>query len=297
MMLQMTPGGIYAPEYHERLIIPVSPPRERQRQQEQEIIRDIRPLRCPGLIPVAYREYQELMPTAIITHRRMGPYSPLASLTDARFFYKFESTSWLDSTSGGNNLTPHNTPTCVAGKIGNCANFVEASSQYLSCAYNAAFNLSGTEGCFITSWIYLAATPATFSRPWKKTSTINDWYITYQFGALSFYCARADGTGVGPATYSGGSLSTQTWYFVVCKVSTAAQLQYISVNNAAFDTGQACVGGIGNVASGELDIGRDDATNGHYFGGRVDSFGGWNRLPTTAEITALYNGGTGADPF
>src|SRR3990167_4391769 len=75
------------------------------------------------------------------------------ALTDNLFaYYKFDESSGdaADSAGGGLTMTNQNTATYVAGKIGNAAHMVRASSQYFSRSNGGAFNsATGTINCWI----------------------------------------------------------------------------------------------------------------------------------------------------
>src|SRR5439155_23130905 len=65
-------------------------------------------------------------------------------------YYALSDTS--DATGGGLTLTNHNTVTFSAGKVGNAANFVSASSQYLSQADSAAFQMGASTDFTGAAW-------------------------------------------------------------------------------------------------------------------------------------------------
>ena len=60
---------------------------------------------------------------------------------------------------GSNDLTDNNTVTQAAGKIGNCAQFTAANSEYLSIADNAALS-TGDIDFSIVFWVYFDSTPS-----------------------------------------------------------------------------------------------------------------------------------------
>src|SRR5438876_10841799 len=84
-------------------------------------------------------------------------------------YYALSNTS--DATGGGLTLTNHNTVTFSAGKVGNAANFVAASSQYLSRADSAAFQM-GTGDFSVAAWV-------------NFTSSANRDIISYEIGRAS----------------------------------------------------------------------------------------------------------------
>jgi hypothetical protein len=89
-----------------------------------------------------------------------------------------------------------------------------------------------------------------------------------------------------------GSPSLSTWYFVVCWHNQAAATINICVNDGAVDSA-ARTAAISDTAAGFI-IGADgfNTTNAPV-DGRIDEVGFWKRVLSAAEITELYNSGSG----
>lgn len=298
-MLYYPHKNIWIPSYD--IQVPLSPPAQRRKERIDSIIKDTNLIRCPGLAPEAYREWKQwVLPSAISNHRRSlgaGTVVGIPSLQDAKWYYKFEDSTWKDSTSNNNTLTAHNTPTIVAGQVGNAANFVSSSSQYLDIAYNSAYNL-GTSGS-IAGWINITSGAPNFGRfLWKTSIALQvDYGISFNSTRLFFSFSRAsDGVSNAVSANTFGQWTASTWYFFCAKADPSTNLAYISINNGTFDS-IACAQGLHNAANGTFAVGRDDFLNLNCLSGKVDEIGGWARIISSTEISNLYNSGLGNSVF
>lgn len=210
----------------------------------------------------------------------------------------------LDEASGSrvdsfasNNLGPTNAPGGVAGLIGLATNFVASSSQYLSVASNSSLQMSSNIDFTIAAWVKLSSLPgSTNSRSLVTKDTdspVNsrDYTLDVQGSqGFRFYIK-------GGATYIAQTLvvpSTGVWYFLVAWYDSSNGQPHIRINDATtYDS--AGTGAVGtDVSSAEFRIGaRAYAGFNDYFDGYIDEVSLWKRKLTSAEITSLYNGGSG----
>src|SRR6185295_10218115 len=88
----------------------------------------------------------------------MGAFSPDANCTipnNLVAYWKLDETSGSRSDSfGSNTLTDNNTVGSTAGKVGNAAQFIQANTEYLSAADNAALSVADIDFTF-AFWVYL----------------------------------------------------------------------------------------------------------------------------------------------
>lgn len=212
----------------------------------------------------------------------------------------------LTDAHGSNTLTNNGTTTFAAGKLGNAAVFDNTDTQWLSCADTAGLSMGGADASFaIACWLYLA--DKTVDRgAVTKTNYAADSAKEYDLSYSSasdrmVFTLRASGVGVTSVTANTfGAPPTNTWFFVACWYDDAANLLGIQVNDGAEDTVSYSSGGTNG--SNDFNIGRRfhslDMDGGDYWEGMIDSVSFWQRAPTEAEWTLLYNADAGLDyPF
>ena len=201
---------------------------------------------------------------------------------------------------GGNNLANNNNVSQVAGKVGNASQFVSASEQSLSLASNASLQTGDIDFTF-AGWVYLdsltthrlilskynGAGAASFEYWLLYNQTPN----RFQFG-VSDTGDGSDVTSVNADTL--GAPSTATWYFVQAWHDAGSNVIQIRVNNAGADSA-AHTGGV-FAGTNVFRVGSDGPQTG-FMNGRLDAWGFWKRLLTTAELNFLYNGGNGLELF
>jgi hypothetical protein len=204
------------------------------------------------------------------------------SLLDSLFvFYDCDSDGNADDASGLD-LTNNNTVTFNGTK----ASF--NGSNWLSHSSNSAFQITGdkTFAAWVTpsdvgnSLLFAGKGDASFSG--------GEWYMGYLTGSgftiAGFKSPATQVNCTDPNTRSNGTL-----YFVCAQYDSSNQLLKISVNNGSVTT--AALAGV-NTTSDTFAIGRCGSFGSLMWSGGVQSFGMWNRLLSSGEITSLYNGGT-----
>lgn len=206
--------------------------------------------------------------------------------------------------AGGNSLGTSNNPGNAAGKIGNAANFVYASSQGLIMPDNADMSMGAGVRMNVSCWIYLNSNNYDiYDIILKSVGPSNyEWGLAYRgstgspANVLEFF-VTSDGTLGTYAFVQGttfGQLSINTWYFI--EAGYDGTNLYISVNNGVRDT-TAFSADIFNGTSG-VGIGDRDNSAGRFMDGRIDAVGLWKRSLTAFEVAKLYKGGAGREyPF
>lgn len=222
-----------------------------------------------------------------------GGHAPTGLLTSLVAYWKLDEASGtrVDSIAG-NNLTDHNSTLAAAGKIGNAASFVEASSQYLSSA-DVAVLRGGAGSWTIQAWARATTLSAADHNIVVKGAADYTPYALYTksgTNTIDFFVSDFNYDHfeevVGPA------LSTGTWYHLLAWYDSGASTLNVQVNAGTvtsvpitftpFDDGSENAG---------VEVG--GSSGGGYWDGLVDEVAKWNRVLTAFERAALYNGGAG----
>lgn len=223
------------------------------------------------------------------------------SASDVMAYYKFDETTGLVAADSNGSAHPGAiTEASInqVGKIGQAYDF-NYSARVIP-ATESDFDLFTTTGSWtITFW----------EKPTNRTTTATDNV------AISKYTSASD-IGILTMQRSGDSnklkvqLATNgsnyaqyradtttplqdgsTWYFVVIRsTSGVINVKINDVNQALTKTGSGTFSG-GNSAN-PMHIGTSDANNNGFFG-RIDEVGFFNKALSDAELTSLYNSGTG----
>jgi len=222
------------------------------------------------------------------------PATPLAAtstlLTGLTGYWKLDESAGAtrnDSTANANHLTDHNTVGSSAGKIGNAANFVSASSRYLSHADAAAFQMGSSTDFSLAAWV-------------KYTAT-NQLFVCYgQFGATNKHYYFTNGTGISAVVGDGTTNVTvgavhafddNAWHLAIMTASRTGNLTlYVDNTVEGVPTSISTLGSLNNTLG--FAIGADPLPQ-LYFDGSVDEVGLWNRVLTSGELTELWNAGAG----
>lgn len=194
---------------------------------------------------------------------------------------------------GTNHLAPVNTPGSAAGKSGNCATFVRASSQYASIADNASLS-TGDIDWTISMWVKMTSKPAAQMSIVTKSAAAGNreyqinWNNTLDAFQFAIYTNASSANTV---TWT-GTPSLDTWYHVLVWHEGSGDRRGISVDNGTpvitqfTDNGTVdttapfAIGATGSIAN--------------FFDGAVDEVCFWKRLLSPSEKTQLYSEGRGA---
>lgn len=222
------------------------------------------------------------------------------ALTDSLLAY------WpLDEASGNaidahaaNDLTENGTGGVgsATGKVGNCRDFENGDQDRFSIAGTGDFSL-GDEDFTFAGWMNFESLGAnrTVLGKWLTTGNQRSFGLLY-LSASTVMRFQVSSTGSNTVTVDAstfGAPSTSTWYFVVCWHDSVNNQIGISVNDTA-NTAAHSAGIFDSTA--DFELGR--ATSLVAFDGLLDEWGFWNRVLSSGERTALYNGGAGlAYPF
>jgi len=214
----------------------------------------------------------------------------MSLLTGLRGYWKLDESAGAtrnDSSGNANHLTDHNTVGSSPGKIANAADFVSASSRYLSHADNAAFQMGATTDFTVAFWIkYTAHNQVCFG--YGPFGTGNPHYIITTSSSLS---ANISDGSTQVTTGELHSFDDNAWHFVVMTAARAGNLS-LFVDNVLEGTPQSitAVGSLNNSLG--LAIGADPSPQ-LFFDGSIDEVGIWSRVLTSQERSDLWNGGAG----
>jgi len=214
-------------------------------------------------------------------------------VTTPNFFFNFNESSG-NATDAVNALTGVNTSaTFGAGKLNNAAYF--GGSAYFTVADNAL--LEPTSDISFGGWVYISSTSAfqmvmakgenagdTRSYEMRCNNTTTQMQVQMRVNGGSF-CACTTTTAIG----------TGTWAHVIYTRSGTTQKVYI---NGVSDTLTGVTNNSGNIDYSTDDLWIGQRNGGLRFNGRLDMIGLWNVALTQAEVSQLYESGTGIEyPF
>jgi hypothetical protein len=180
-------------------------------------------------------------------------------------------------------LSDSNSATNDTGINAMAANFVRASTQYLS----------------VTPFTF----PTTFTiSMWFKQSTVQSYHAVWSKGAGDTCLYLLSGT-LHFLTYDdptfnssdaewGSALTSGVWYHAICWYdATGDKRAHLSINNGTSVQGNAHVNPRSDNSNFPFYVGHEGGSG--YFDGLIDEVAIWNRVLTSDERTELYNGGTG----
>jgi large repetitive protein len=198
------------------------------------------------------------------------------------------------------NLTNTNAVTFVSGLVGNCANFVRASSQQLQVA--SAMGITNG-ACSLMGWVNVAALPGVgqiFGIIDKGNATNHVQYSIYLRnlgGAQRVTFNRQRQNTANDELIYATSIATSTWHQIVGTYDGTNSRLYLNGTLVAGPTAYSGNGASAGINTSRVGYcGTVDAAA--YMDGKIDIAAVWNVALSQAEITELYNAGTGLEyPF
>ena len=229
-----------------------------------------------------------IWPSAPLT----APSGPTFPSTGLVGYWKMDESSGTrnDQTANANHLTDHNTVGSATGKLGNCATFVSASTQYLTHADASAFQM-GTGSFSVALWVKTTSFPAAKSSLFEygasDTSTGFSLKLNFSRNILLEAFDASHFIATTPAT----DVGTGAWRFIVAVFDRTGNMAIYIDNTADQTASLSTLTGSVNNTNGLGIGGRYDA--GNLFDGSIDEVGLWNLALTTTNITTLWNSGSG----
>lgn len=221
-----------------------------------------------------------------------------ALLLDLAAYYKMEESSGsdrIDSTANGLDLSENTAVAKATGIVGDAADFDGVDGNRLDHVFNSLYDLSSTDFT-LTYWINFDATGGNlriFSISLNGTGT-SDICIDniYSLSTDTITFRVSDGTTRTSAVDDiAGTIPTATWIFVACRWNTTTETMDLRLN-AQSDVTANPTHGIQSPGTQTYNVGA--APNDiQAVNGKIDEMGFWRRRLTDAEVTELYNSGSG----
>ena len=218
-------------------------------------------------------------------------------LNGLQVYYKLENLT--DSSGNSLTLTNHGTVTFTAGKVNNAANFVSASSQYLSHANATAYQM-GTGDFSYAFWVKFTESTARALLDYGISGSSAGYAVdTVNIGgsSMAFQIAVSDGSRLAyPFINTTHAWNDGQWHLVVVTYSRSGNMvlyvDNLNEGSVSLSTNRGSVNSTNGFTLGA------NYAGGVLFDGSIDEFGLWNRVLTSTEITHLWNGGAGTTyPF
>jgi hypothetical protein len=246
------------------------------------------------IVPAGAPLYVGAIPPGIQVAQSGSAASPL--LTDLVSYWKLDETSGtrFDSAST-NNLADNGSVGSAIGKIGNAALF-DTSNQALDGGNVLAFERTDVFSVF--SWVYLTNTIGN-REVIGKIEPINQqgWEIRVDNGDLIVLIVNSWSSNAIGVRHSGVTINTGIWYHIgfTYDGSSSAGGVTLYINGAEVSTNSVLSNDLTAtiVSTASLFIGARFSSFLSQFAGRIDEVGVWSRVLTTAEVTQLWNGGSG----
>lgn len=207
-------------------------------------------------------------------------------------YWSFDASNSTDDASTNDGTDTVITYSSGNGKLSIGAGFANASSSKISMGNVAALYPAAVT---YNLWIKAASLPNAYNCMIGKNGAGDTNYCTFYVKSNGKLAAYITATGV---TYIDGTntttLSTGTWYMLTMTYdSTNGGIVYV---NGSSDGTFAANGAI-NTGGSEFFLGYQQTYANRYWDGAIDEVGVWSRSLTSGEISTLYNGGSGYNPY
>ena len=201
-----------------------------------------------------------------------------------------------ENTSNSNDLTDNNTVTSGTGVQGNAADFEDTNSEYLSISDATQTGLDITGDMTVSYWFNLETLPPSgdqnvFVAKWAgagQQSIVLDLYNSAGTYLLRFVKRDSGGTAANASHTI--SPSTGTWYHAVGTFDATAQDLTIRFNDTSQTQDTSAQSSIKD-SNAPFHLGQYSGA--FYHDGLIDIVEVYDRVLTGAEITSLYNSGSG----
>ena len=209
-------------------------------------------------------------------------------------YYTLNETSGTryDSTGAADLSAVNGTVSSVAGKLGNAATLVVNTGSGISLASPLTTGTLGalSSNCSISGWLKIGSLPASTIKTFIIVRTINDNpHLTVTVSAAGVIGGQAYFNGIIATATTVTTMSLATWYFVALRWNASTGTLTVSVNagtNYTATTGGSA-GDSSTQYSSQLFSGNE------AIGATFDEVATFARELSAADITYLYNGGTG----
>lgn len=228
----------------------------------------------------------------------------MALTTNLVAYWKMDEASGnaVDSSGAGLTLVNNNTVTFGAGKINNGAQLAIASNNYFSIANASAGALNFSSSFTFAGWVNPTTTGNAIQPIFKQNDGVGAQY-TGGIGATgTMFLNLGIGGGFFPynSTVDAGALTGGVWYHIALVCDRSGLVNQFYFNGSQLGTDVATSAGALNNQTDDFLVGGRKATGttSGWVDGKLDEWGSWSRALTGAEISSLYNGGSGLSyPF
>jgi hypothetical protein len=199
-----------------------------------------------------------------------------------------------EPTAPAHNLADNNTVTSAVGVVGNCALFVKANNESLTETDTADIS-TGDIDFGLAGWVKLVTKTASQSiiGHWGASAGTRSWRFYYNSSNSRFeFHVSSDGsaTAVTQVASTFGAPATNVFYFFYVAHDSVNNTVNISINNGTVDSTSYSSGSFN--ATAEFQMG-GFGSGGLWVDGYLDQVRFYKKVLTAAEVTRLYNGGTG----
>lgn len=191
--------------------------------------------------------------------------------------------------------------TFPAGKVGNCANFVSASLQFLDYE-GSIFDINTNPDLTFHCWVKLTTKQAASAYIFSKTAdgADIDFELLYTGSSTDSFKFRVSDpslnvincTAVAGADFP--TFSAGDWLFILAEYNHTTKTGNLYINNVLAKTNTNVALTALNNDSSILALGaRGDRALAGLLNGSIDEFAMWTRLLTSDEKNYIYNNGNG----
>lgn len=196
---------------------------------------------------------------------------------------------WEDASGNNYHLTPTNSPTIGAGKLGNGMVCVAASSRYATLA--SPTNMVTDKSQTWMAWVKFTSVGSSIQRIFgRSNSSIADFAnigLNIHTGATPGKAAcQFQGLTTNTGVESDVTLVTGVWYHIVGIWDADAGKIKLWVNGLKKEV--SATGLVGASGTQSVSIGRAGAYNGDYLDGTIDECAMWTRALSDKEVRQIY---------
>lgn len=192
----------------------------------------------------------------------------------------------VDDAHGARTLTNTNSVASVAGKVGNCAEFVYASANMLGVGSDAGIEFLGVD-FYACAWVKFNDIGTEYEIPFcKRPGTYyGEWQLHITPASVLQFETYGSG-GIVDIT-SSVTPSTGVWYFIEWGVKDSGTTGFICVDRGTEDTATVAIDAVGSSLFFGYDAGAA------YFNGLLDQVAIYSAVPDSTYRDELYNSGSG----
>lgn len=194
-------------------------------------------------------------------------------------------------------MQPVSSPAVVTGKLGNGIN-IASSADYLIPFVNFSTvwspgNVDFAVGCWVKLGTLTGTTQAIVGK-YNTSGNQREWFLQYDHASSKFgLIVSSNGTSTTTVLANTfGAVSTGTWYYVFAYHDSVNDVIGVSVNAGTRDTTSHSTG----VFQGTASVRVGQISGILPMNGDVDELSFWSGgIPSSSDVSAIYNGGSGLE--